>query len=105
DEPGIELGHHPLEPAEEHALSARGLVAAHDLQFGQPPLAHQRHQEGLGQHMADQAIDRAHACSDFTRATVSTSGSPTTLMCEPEMEATQRTASTWVTAPPHAPSS
>ena len=35
DERGIEIGHHPLEPAEEHALDQRRPVAPHDLQLDQ----------------------------------------------------------------------
>ena len=60
DEGGIEIGHHPFEPAEEHALDPRGRIAAHDLQLDQAAVGDQRHQERLGQHVTDQPVDLAH---------------------------------------------
>ena len=80
DEGGIEIGHHPLEPAEEHALDPRRAVAAHDLQLDQAALGDQRHQERLGQHVTDQPVDLAHGWAAFNRVTVSNSGRPTTLL-------------------------
>ena len=80
DEGGIEIGHHPFEPAEEHALDPRGAVAAHDLQLDQAALGDQRHQERLGQHVTDQPVDLAHGWAAFNRVTVSNSGRPTTLL-------------------------
>ena len=80
DEGGIEVGHHPFEPAEEHALDPRGAVATHDLQLDQAALGDQRHQERLGQHVADQPVDLAHGRAAFSKAIVSNSGRPTTLL-------------------------
>ena len=53
-------------------------VAAHDLELDQTAFRRQRHQERLGHDVADQAIDTAHA--DLSRAAVSNSGKPTTLL-------------------------
>ena len=80
DEGGIEIGHHPFEPAEEHALDPRGRVAAHDLQLDQAAFGDQRHQECLGQDMTDQPVDLAHGWAAFSRPIVSNSGRPTTLL-------------------------
>src|SRR5205823_15124655 len=96
DERRLELGHHPLEPAEEDGVSQRRPIAPHDLQLDQTPSRGQRHQERLRQHLADQAIDRAHRDADFSSARVSNSGRPTTLLYDPDRKATKAAARPWM---------
>ena len=96
DEGRIEIGHHALQAAEEDSLDPRRLVTTHHLQLDQAALRHQRHQECRGQDMADEPIDAAHGRASFSSATVSNSGSPTTLLYEPDRKATKAAARPWM---------
>jgi hypothetical protein len=80
DERGIEIRHHPFEPAKEHAVDRRRTVAPCDLQFGQAAACSQRHQEGPRQHLDDQTVGPVHGDAARSMAAVSNSGSPTTLL-------------------------